>query len=49
MAWPVPKSLMIEPESEDLEELDRFIDAMIKIREEIEEIKEGKYPRIIIL
>jgi glycine dehydrogenase len=45
MAWPVPKSLMIEPtESEDLEELDRFIDAMIKIREEIEEIKEGKYP-----
>ena len=46
MAWPVPKSLMIEPtESEDLEELDRFIDAMIKIREEIKEIEEGKYPK----
>ena len=37
---------MIEPtESEDLEELDRFIDAMIKIREEIKEIEEGKYPK----
>jgi glycine dehydrogenase len=45
MAWPVPKSLMIEPtESEGINELDRFIDAMIKIREEIEEVKSGKYP-----
>lgn len=45
MSWPIPKSIMIEPtESEDLEELDRFIDAMIKIREEIDEIIDEKYP-----
>lgn len=44
MSWPVPNSLMIEPtESEDLEELDRFVDAMIKIREELEEIRKGIY------
>ena len=33
---------MVEPtESEDKDELDRFIDAMIKIREEIKEIENG--------
>ena len=33
---------MVEPtESEDKEELDRFIEAMIKIREEIREIENG--------
>jgi glycine dehydrogenase len=33
MSWPVPGTLMIEPtESEDKLELDRFADALIKIR-----------------
>ena len=43
VAFPVPGTLMVEPtESEPLAELDRFIDAMITIREEIREIEEGK-------
>ncbi|MEY3845000.1 MAG: hypothetical protein RL293_1422, partial [Bacteroidota bacterium] len=43
VSFPVAGTLMIEPtESEDKEELDRFIIAMIKIREEIREIEEGK-------
>jgi glycine dehydrogenase len=43
VAFPVPGTLMVEPtESEPLSELDRFIDAMIAIREEIREIEEGK-------
>ncbi len=43
MSWPVPDSLMIEPtESESLEEIERFCDALILIREEIREIEEGK-------
>ncbi|OTB01831.1 hypothetical protein M426DRAFT_63317 [Hypoxylon sp. CI-4A] len=46
MSWPVANTLMIEPtESESKEELDRFIDALIGIREEIREIEEGKVPR----
>ena len=46
MSWPVPGTLMIEPtESESKEELDRFAEAMISIREEIREIEEGKQPR----
>lgn len=46
MGWPVPNTLMIEPtESESKEELDRFVEAMISIREEIREIEEGKQPR----
>ena len=46
MSWPVPGTLMIEPtESESKEELDRFCDALISIREEIREIEEGKQPR----
>lgn len=46
MSWPVANTLMIEPtESESKEELDRFIDALISIREEIREIEEGKTPR----
>ena len=37
---------MIEPtESESKEELDRFIEAMVTIREEIKEIEEGKYDK----
>ncbi len=43
LSFPVPGTLMIEPtESESLAELDRFIDAMIVIREEIREIEEGR-------
>ncbi len=42
MSWPVAGTLMIEPtESESLEELDRFCDAMIGIRAEIREIETG--------
>ncbi len=43
MSWPVPQTLMIEPtECEDKQELDRFCDAMIMIRQDIAEIEEGK-------
>lgn len=43
MSFPVAGTLMIEPtESESKEELDRFCEAMIQIREEIREIEEGK-------
>ncbi|KAJ1723694.1 glycine decarboxylase subunit P [Coemansia erecta] len=46
MSWPVPNTIMVEPtESESKEELDRFCDAMIAIREEIREIEEGRQPR----
>ncbi|KAK0634064.1 glycine cleavage system P-protein-domain-containing protein [Immersiella caudata] len=46
MSWPVPNTLMIEPtESESKEELDRFVDALVGIRQEIREIEEGKAPR----
>ena len=46
MSWPVAGTLMIEPtESESREELDRFCDAMIAIREEIREIDEGRSDR----
>ena len=43
VSWPVAGTIMVEPtESESKEELDRFCDAMIRIREEIEEIELGK-------
>jgi glycine dehydrogenase len=43
VSFPVAGTLMIEPtESEPKEELDRFCDAMIAIREEIREVEEGK-------
>jgi glycine dehydrogenase len=43
MSWPVPGTLMIEPtESEPKGELDRFIDAMISIRNEIRAIESGQ-------
>jgi glycine dehydrogenase len=42
MSFPVPGTLMIEPtESESKEELDRFCDAMIRIREEIRAVENG--------
>ena len=43
MSWPVIGTIMIEPtESETIEELDRFVDAMIAIREEIAAIEKGE-------
>jgi glycine dehydrogenase len=43
VSFPVPGTLMIEPtESEPKAELDRFCDAMIAIRKEIEEVVSGK-------
>lgn len=43
MSWPVSGTLMIEPtESEDLPELDRFCDAMLAIRAEIDDIGSGR-------
>lgn len=43
MSWPVAGTFMIEPtESESKEELDRFCEAMIKIREEIKKIESGE-------
>jgi glycine cleavage system P protein (glycine dehydrogenase) len=46
VSWPVPGTLMIEPtESESKAELDRFCEAMITIRGEIQEIVEGRVPR----
>ena len=43
MSWPVVGGLMIEPtESEDVNELDRFIWAMLSVREEMQEIIDGK-------
>jgi glycine dehydrogenase len=46
LSFPVPGTLMVEPtESEPLEELDRFVEAMIAIREEIRRVEEGAWPR----
>ena len=46
LAFPVANTLMIEPtESESLEELDRFCDAMISIRGEADRVGEGEWPR----
>ena len=46
LSFPVANTLMVEPtESENLAELDRFIDAMIAIREEIRHVETGTWPR----
>ncbi|CAN7370359.1 aminomethyl-transferring glycine dehydrogenase [Acidovorax sp. LjRoot129] len=46
LSFPVPNTLMVEPtESETLFEIDRFIDAMIAIREEIRQIEAGALPQ----
>ena len=43
VSFPVPGTLMVEPtESEPLEELDRFCDALLAIRDEIEDIAAGR-------
>ena len=46
LSFPVPGTLMVEPtESENLAELDRFINAMIAIRNEIRKIESGQWPQ----
>jgi glycine dehydrogenase len=46
LSFPVPGTLMVEPtESETLVELDRFIHAMIAIREEIAKVERGEWPQ----
>jgi glycine dehydrogenase len=46
LSFPVVNTLMVEPtESETLAELDRFIDAMIAIREEVRQIENGVWPQ----
>ncbi len=43
LSWPVAGTLMVEPtESESQAELDRFVEAMVAIRNEIREIEEGR-------
>jgi glycine dehydrogenase len=45
MSFPVAGTLMIEPtESEDRHELDRFVDAMVTIKDEIEAVGSGRWP-----
>jgi len=45
VSFPVAGTLMVEPtESEDLDELDRFCDAMIAIRDEIRAVENGEWP-----
>jgi len=44
LSFPVAGTLMVEPtESEDLAEIDRFIEAMITIRQEIEQVASGDF------
>ncbi|MDR6558856.1 glycine dehydrogenase [Arthrobacter pascens] len=44
LSFPVAGTLMVEPtESEDLAEIDRFIDAMITIRQEIDQVANGEF------
>ncbi len=46
LSFPVAGTLMVEPtESEDLKEIDRFINAMISIRKEIAQIEAGVWPQ----
>tara|TARA_B100000287_G_C20645698_1_gene785054 strand:- start:1642 stop:2235 length:594 start_codon:yes stop_codon:yes gene_type:complete len=47
MSWPVPGTMMIEPtESESLSEINRFCEALIKIKEEINKVKNGQFDKI---
>ncbi len=46
LSFPVPGTLMVEPtESETLDELERFINAMIAIRAEIAKVERGEWPQ----
>src|SRR3546814_14888672 len=45
MSFPVAGTLMVEPtESEDLGEIDRFVDAMIAIKAEADAVARGEWP-----
>ncbi|HET6672537.1 MAG TPA: aminomethyl-transferring glycine dehydrogenase, partial [Agromyces sp.] len=45
MSFPVAGTLMVEPtESEDLAELDRFVEAMVRIKEEADAVARGEWP-----
>jgi glycine dehydrogenase len=47
VSWPVAGTMMIEPtESESREEIDRFCDAMLAIRDEIRAVEDGRYDRV---
>lgn len=47
VSWPVTNTLMIEPtESEDKDQLDRYCDALLAIRDEIADIENGKMDKI---
>lgn len=47
VSWPVHGALMVEPtESESKEELDRFCDALLMIREEIKKIESGEWDKV---
>ncbi len=46
MSWPVSGTIMIEPtESENLEEIDRFCDTLLNIKDEIDKIESGKFDK----
>jgi glycine dehydrogenase len=46
LSFPVAGTLMVEPtESEAIEELDRYCDAMLAIRDEIAKVEQGQWPR----
>ena len=43
MSWPVPGTIMVEPtESESKDELDKFCDAMLIVKQEIDDVIEGR-------
>lgn len=47
MSWPLVGGIMIEPtESEDKGEIDRYIDALIRIRQEIKDVEDGKVDKV---
>jgi glycine dehydrogenase len=47
MSWPVAGTIMIEPtESENLEEIDRFCNALISIKKEIDKVEQGEFDKI---
>ena len=47
MSWPVAGTIMIEPtESENLEEMDRFCNAFISIKKEIDKVEQGEFDKI---
>ncbi len=46
MSWPVSGTIMIEPtESENLEEIDRFCDTLLNIKDEIDKIDNGQFKK----